>query len=173
MKVPVSFTYHTGIRGEILPEVDGAILRGSWDVNGNPSPNWASSEMNITPAGEDGCMQFDGTVQLESGNRFDWGVAFILKDGSEQWAIPTEIKDRASKQRYRSFNLNSSGQHERYYLTHCRRLGANKLYRNGATKPAIRFAVWAPNAQRVELVAPFSTPRTRRVHPPIVQSWPI
>jgi hypothetical protein len=79
MKVPVSFTYHTGIRGEILPEVDGAILRGSWDVNGNPSPNWASSEMNITPAGEDGCMQFDGTVPTRIGEPLRLGRGFHPK----------------------------------------------------------------------------------------------
>ena len=44
------------------------------------------------------------------------------------------------------------GQTERYYFTHCRRLGANKLFVNRRRTPAIRFAVWAPNARNVELV---------------------
>ena len=47
--------------------------------------------------------------------------------------------------------LRAADQTVRYYLTHCRRLGANKLYTNGQP-PAIRFAVWAPNARNVELV---------------------
>ena len=43
-------------------------------------------------------------------------------------------------------------QQERYYLTHNRRLGAEKHRRDGATKDGICFSVWAPNARKVEVV---------------------
>jgi 1,4-alpha-glucan branching enzyme len=37
-------------------------------------------------------------------------------------------------------------------LTHCRHLGANKYYDAGRPVPGLRFAVWAPNAEKVEVV---------------------
>jgi len=37
-------------------------------------------------------------------------------------------------------------------LTDCRRLGAQKYYPSGQSNPAIRFAVWVPNAKTVEVV---------------------
>ena len=46
----------------------------------------------------------------------------------------------------------TTGKAERYWLTHCRRLGANKMWREGTEKPALYFSVWAPNAQQVEAV---------------------
>ena len=42
---------------------------------------------------------------------------------------------------------NGSVQEERYYFTHCRRLGAQKFGNN-----QIRFAAWAPNARAVRVV---------------------
>ena len=66
--------------------------------------------------------------------------------------IPSEIAQSASRERYRVFDLRTGGQTERYYFSYCRRLGANKLFIVGQTEPAIRFSVWAPNAQAVELV---------------------
>ena len=43
-------------------------------------------------------------------------------------------------------------------MTYIRRLGARKDFSDGATKPGLRFAVWAPNAKEVEVV--FGTPET-------------
>jgi 1,4-alpha-glucan branching enzyme len=77
--------------------------------------------------------------------------------GTGLWAIPTEVQDAASNERVRSFtllapgNAGSSAQEERYFLTHCRRLGAQKLFRPNQG-PALRFAVWAPNARAVKVV---------------------
>ena len=56
-----------------------------------------------------------------------------------------------SSARHRLFTLRAGGQTECFDLTHCRRLGANKMYQDGKLIGA-RFAVWAPNAKRVELV---------------------
>ena len=39
-----------------------------------------------------------------------------------------------------------------FYLTYTRLLGARKYFADGATKPDLRFAVWAPNAETVEVV---------------------
>lgn len=76
--------------------------------------------------------------------------------GHDLWGIPTEIGARNSSDRYRSFILhpsdNSQPQQERYYLTHCRRLGAQKYYLPGQSVPALKFAVWAPHARSVEVV---------------------
>src|SRR6266700_4204121 len=87
-----------------------------------------------------------------SGARLTGGVNVDTPQRLNAWGIPTEVHDAASTERYRSFTLRGADQIERYYLTHCRRLGANKLYVDGQSQPAIRFAVWAPNAQNVELV---------------------
>ena len=65
-------------------------------------------------------------------------------------AFPPRSTTPTSTERTRTFTLRAANQTERYYVTHCRRLGANKLVTNG--QMAIRFAVWAPNARNVELV---------------------
>jgi 1,4-alpha-glucan branching enzyme len=117
--------------------------------------------MASTNQGEDGCLRFNGMIDLDStqvGRDFQWGVAFVLSDGSQVWGIPTEIRDRNSTERYRTFHFSGANQHERYCLTHCRRLGANKVFAPGVTPgetmatPGIRFALWAPNARNVEVV---------------------
>src|SRR5207237_7424294 len=84
--------------------------------------------------------------------------------------IPNEIQDVNSADRYRQFKLqpaSTSGtgrtggtgstgpsvdQVETYYLTYARRLGANKYFSASKPTPDVRFAVWAPNAQKVEVV---------------------
>ena len=85
---------------------------------------------------------------------FRWGVSLDGPAGNNLWGMPTEINDRNSTERYRSFELRTrSGkpQEQRYYLTNSRRLGAQKYY-TGTPQPGIRFTVWAPNAQNVEVV---------------------
>jgi 1,4-alpha-glucan branching enzyme len=104
---------------------------------------------------EDGCPAFRATVNLDDsqiGQTFRWGVNVDIEQGPNVWGIPTEVNDATSTERYRSFTLRGADQTERYYLTHCRRLGANKLYVDGQAQPAISFAVWAPHAQNVEVV---------------------
>jgi len=149
--IPVHFEYRTGLRGAAFV---GARLTGSWNAQGMRSDQWSTAEMQPFTA-DDGCPAFRATVQLDDsqiGQVFRWGVSVSTQQNPNVWGIPTEVSDAASTDRNRSFTLTGAGQTNRYYLTHCRRLGANKLYRDGAPAPAIRFSVWAPNARAVELV---------------------
>lgn len=152
--ITVQFTYLTGLKREIVRNLR---LTGSWDANGRYSNQWSSVPMQQTIA-DDGCPCFTATVRLDDtqiGWLFRWGVILDNPAGNNLWGIPTEINDTNSSDRYRSFTLqnpsNNQPQQERYYLTNCRRLGAQKYY-NGTTQAEIQFAVWAPNAQNVEVV---------------------
>jgi 1,4-alpha-glucan branching enzyme len=149
-KIPVEFTYKTGLKRNIF---HNARLTGSWDTNGYYSDRWTSVPMQRTTA-EDGCPCFTAIVQFDEsqiGYLFRWGVTLDTSMGNSLWGIPTEINDH-----YRSFNLQAPSitgiQQEKYYFTHCRRLGAQKYYLSGQSQPAIRFAVWAPNAKTAEVV---------------------
>ncbi len=147
--IPLNFEYLTGLR---RPFLVSARLTGSWNAQGFASEQWSSTTMQPFTA-EDGCPAFRATVQLDDsqiGQTFRWGVSVDTPDRPDVWGIPSEINDAGSTERNRTFTLRAANQTERYYFTHCRRLGANKLVTNGQT--AIRFAVWAPNARNVELV---------------------
>lgn len=149
--IPVNFEYRTGLRRAFIVN---ARLAGSWDAAGRPSANWTTVPMAPFVA-DDGCPAFRATVQLDDvaiGRELRWGVALDLPSQPDRWGIPTEAGDMASAVRERSFTLRAANQTERFYLTHCRRLGANKVWAPGAPTPALRFAVWAPNAQRVDAV---------------------
>jgi 1,4-alpha-glucan branching enzyme len=102
--------------------------------------------------GDDGGPIFRGSVALDlvdNDKTFKWGVVLDGPQGANFWGIPTEVQDVNSAERYRQFRLETGAapQVERYYLTHCRRLGANKYFAAGSTTPGLRFAVWAPNAR--------------------------
>ncbi|NJO94897.1 MAG: alpha-amylase [Pleurocapsa sp. CRU_1_2] len=149
----VQFTYFTGLRRSF---VNNVRLTGTWNNNGRYSDQWTTLPMQqIT--GEDGCPCFTATVSLDDsqiGQQFRWGVILNAAAGNDLWGIMTEENDLNSTERDRTFTLrapNSAIQQESYYLTHCRRLGAQKSY-NGAPQPGIQFAVWAPNARNVEVV---------------------
>jgi len=106
--------------------------------------------------GDDGCPRFLASVSLSLADQdktFKWGVILNGPQGSDFWGIPTEMQDANSTQRYRQFRLVGTGtQIERYFFTYCRRLGANPHFSAGGGTPGLRFAVWAPNAQAVEVV---------------------
>src|SRR5512144_1906453 len=147
--IPVNFEDLTGLR---RPFLVSARLTGSWNPQGFASEQWSFTSMQPFTA-EDGCPAFRATVQLDDsqvGQAFRWGVSVGTADRPDVWGIASEINDAASTERNRIFTLRAADQAERYYFTHLRRLGANKLVVNGQT--AIRFAVWAPNARNVELV---------------------
>lgn len=153
--IPVQFTYLTGLKQDIFRH---AYLIGSWDKSGYYADQWTSSSMHKTTA-SDGCLGFIIIIQFDTSQiayLFRWGVILENLEGRKFWGIPTEVNDERSTERYRSFTLESpneiQSQQECYYLTHCRRLGAQKHYRPGQAAPAIRFAVWAPNAQKVKVV---------------------
>jgi 1,4-alpha-glucan branching enzyme len=101
--------------------------------------------------GDDNCPVFRGAATLDltdAAKPFRWGVILDGPQGSNFWGIPTEVQDTASGERHREFHLQpgAASQVERYYFTHCRRLGANRIQGN------LHFAVWAPNAQAVDVV---------------------
>jgi 1,4-alpha-glucan branching enzyme len=154
-KIPVQFTYFTGFKKAIF---NNLRLTGSWDENGHYSPQWSSIPMQQI-MGEDGCPSFQATVELDDsqiGWLFRWGVMLDSPAGNNLWGIPTEINDRNSSDRYRSFTLqspnNGQPQQEQYYLVHSRRLGAQPYYLPDKSQPALQFSVWSPNARNVEVV---------------------
>ena len=149
--IAIRFEYLTGLR---QPFLVNARLTGNWNAQGLRSEQWSSAPMEAFTA-EDGCPAFRATVNLDDsqiGQTFRWGVNMDTPQRPNVWGIPTEVSDAAVTERYRSFTLRAANQAERYYLTHCRRLGANKLFSDSLTAPAIRFSVWAPNARNVEVV---------------------
>lgn len=149
--IPVHFEYRTGLRRSFLL---AARLSGTWNAQGMHTEQWSQPIPMEMFTADDGCPAFRATVQLDDsqvGWAFDWGVAVSTAERADVWGVVAEVNSAASTERFRSFTLQQGGQTEQYFLTHCRRLGANKLVRDGQPD-AIRFACWAPNAQAVELV---------------------
>jgi 1,4-alpha-glucan branching enzyme len=149
----VEFQFITGLKRAIFRN---ARLRGSWDRAGRYSDDWTESPMQ-EDIGADGCPIFKASVSLDlayQGKAFKWGVVLDGPQGANFWGIPTEVQDAGSVDRLRQFQFNggTAPQVERYYFNYVRRLGANKHFPAGAATPALRFAVWAPNAQSVEVV---------------------
>ena len=152
-RVPVDFSYQTSFPG--WPAVSVRVtLTGSWGSDGRRSSEWSSIEM-AREVDTDGCVVFRAIVLLDSAEAkqtFEWG-AFLSDEFGRRWAIPTEIKEKASTRQTRVFVFSGKSQREVYYLTHCRRLGANTRELPGVPRKAIQFSVWAPNARSVEVVA--------------------
>jgi 1,4-alpha-glucan branching enzyme len=149
----VQFEYVTGLKRKIFRN---PRLRGSWDGNGHYSNDWTETPMQEV-TGEDGCPMFTGSVALddsERGKRFQGGVVLDGPQGANFWGIPTEVKDINSVDRNRQFVFagTRTRQTERYYFTYGRYLGANLHLAVGDVTPRLRFAVWAPNAQAVDVV---------------------
>jgi 1,4-alpha-glucan branching enzyme len=148
--IPVHFEYRTGLR---QPFLTGARLGGAWDARGRRSEAWRFQPMQAF-TDETGCPAFRATVELDDGaigETFAWGVSVDTPTAAEWWGIPTEVSDQNSGARQRRFVLQGADQTERYYLTHCRRLGANKRFGQEG-RQGVHFAVWAPNARNVEVV---------------------
>lgn len=149
--IPVHFEYRTGLR---RPFLLAARLSGTWSAQGMHSDQWSPPVPMEAFVADDGCPAFRATIQLDDsqiGWSFEWGVAVSTAERADVWGIVAEVNSTTSTERFRNFGLREAGQTERYFLTHCRRLGANKLVRPGQPD-AIRFACWAPNAQNVEVV---------------------
>ncbi|MFZ0257729.1 MAG: alpha-amylase family glycosyl hydrolase [Gammaproteobacteria bacterium] len=149
--ISVNFEYRTGLR---TPFILNARLGGNWDASGRLAESWSFAPMQPFTA-DDGCPAFRATVELDDsqiGQTFRWGVSVDTAAEPNRWGIATEVNEAGSRARERVFTLQGADQTERYYLTHCRYLGANKRYVEGQTEPAIWFALWAPNARQVELV---------------------
>ena len=153
MSQEVRFIFTTGIQQAVFSNPQ---LSGSWDSGGRFSTTWSSVSMQ-TVTGVDGCPAFEATVTLDSagvGQSFSWGVTLDGPAGTGVWAIPTEVDDPNSTDRYRTFVLagGAATQQVEYYLTSTRYLGARKAYLGPGDPPRIIFSVWAPNARSVDVV---------------------
>ena len=153
--VSVQFRYLTGLKRRLFRN---ARLLGTWDGTGRWSPNWFEIPMAEMVA-EDGCPAFGVTVKFDAGEigkRFQWTVRLSTPAVTDVSGIPTEVNDANQTDRARSFQLEPAGtsaQVEEYFFTYARRLGARKVFAHGRSgKPGLRFAVWAPNAQQVDVV---------------------
>lgn len=146
--IGVVFKYYTGIRQTLFNNVR---LRGSWDDSGRYSHDWNTVQMEPFIA-EDGCPAWQAMVGLDDsrcGWWFRWGLLGNAGERQDQWLISVENGDGHLQ---REFILYPENQPQCYWLSHARRLGANKLWLEGRSLAAIQFAVWAPNAQSVETV---------------------
>jgi 1,4-alpha-glucan branching enzyme len=154
--IPVQFVYLTGLKRPIFRNLR---LRGSWGITGHYSDHWSTFPMEAFTA-DDGCPAFRVRAEFDAaqlGWRFQWGVILDGPSGSNVWGIPAEISLLTSTDRHREFTLHAAArngemQEERYYLTHCRRLGAQKVFARDESNPGIRFSVWAPNATNVQVI---------------------
>ncbi|HYP66887.1 MAG TPA: alpha-amylase family glycosyl hydrolase [Thiobacillaceae bacterium] len=153
--VSVRFRYLTGLKRKIFRD---ARLLGSWDERGRWSPTWSETPM-IDIVAEDGCPGFGITVKFDAsevGKHFQWAVRLNTPAVADVSGIPTEVNDANQTDRVRSFQLAPAAQLaqvEEYFFTCARRLGARKVFAHGRSgKPGLRFSVWAPNAQQVEVV---------------------
>ncbi|WP_152054326.1 alpha-amylase family glycosyl hydrolase [Tautonia marina] len=149
--ITVPFVYQTAIARNDL--FRNPRLVGSWS-NGRHSEDWSESPMQ-TRQGADGCPEFVASVPFhpdQVGRAFSWGVRADGPEGPDRWLIMTEVRDRASDHRVRSFRLESdSAEREQVdRLSVSRWLGAQKHLHNGSA--LLRFAVWAPNAQDVQVI---------------------
>ncbi|HSU39518.1 MAG TPA: alpha-amylase family glycosyl hydrolase [Polyangiaceae bacterium] len=148
----MKFTYDTGIRRKLF---SNARLCGSWDASGRYSERWSERPMREVIA-PDGAVVFEADVELqpsEVGKEFLWAVLHDGPLGLDREGIVTEQHGLGHDALHRKFVLTDDPrQEERYYLTHVRRLGARKVRVPGSDEPGLRFAVWAPNAQGVEVV---------------------
>jgi 1,4-alpha-glucan branching enzyme len=103
----------------------------------------------------DGGIVFEAEVELQAsevGKQFSWSVIADGPLGLDRQGITTEAPGAGHDALHRTFEHSAELTEQRYYLTHVRRLGARKVRVSPDGEPALRFAVWAPNAQAVEVV---------------------
>jgi 1,4-alpha-glucan branching enzyme len=155
-QIVVTFIFHSGVKRQLLHNVR---LSGSWDSVGMFSDQWTQMAMRPSPDGT-GCDAFSASVSFDAsqvGTTFQWGVFADLAGTPNSWVVVTEVSDPNSNQTTRSFVLQAAGGEQHYWFATGRRFGAQKYTPPGASKPGIRFAVWAPYAKNVEVVfAPFT-----------------
>ncbi len=149
--INVTFSFHSGIKRTLFRNVR---LSGSWDAAGKFSALWTQQPMLPSQDGT-GCDAFSVTVALDAtqvGTTFQWGVFADLPGAPNSWVVVTEVHDPNSSQTTRSFVLAAAASQQDYWFATGRRFGAQKYTAPGAASAGIRFAVWAPYAQKVEVV---------------------
>lgn len=106
--------------------------------------------------GRDGAITYEAEVPLgdaDFGKEFRWEVVLDGPLGLDRNGVFTEQPGPEHDLLFRRFTLERhTPREQRYYLTHLRRLGAQKYFAADGGPPGISFAVWAPNAQSVEVV---------------------
>ncbi len=154
-RITVNFTFHSGVRRQLFRNVR---LSGSWDVTGQFSNQWTEVPM-VASQDETGCDAFNANASfdaVQTGTSFQWGVVADVAGAPNTWVVVTEVADENSSQRYRSFTLAAGETQQDYWFATGRRFGAQRWISPGSATPGIHFAVWAPHAQKVEVVfAPF------------------
>ena len=147
----MKFVYNTGIHRKLFHNVR---LWGSWDSSGHYSEQWTEAPMTERRCA-DGSIVFEAEITFppsEVGKRFSWNVLTDGPLGLDRAGITTEAPGAGHDALERSFELSEQSTEQRYYLTHVRRLGAQKVRVSDSGDFGLRFAVWAPNAQAVEVV---------------------
>lgn len=147
----MKFIYDTGIKRKLFQNVR---LRGTWDAQGRFSEQWSEVPMHEV-TGHDGANTFEADVELKAapGKDFLWTVIVDGALGLDRDGVVTELLGEGHDKLYRAFKVEPGADTvQRYYLTHVRRLGARKVRLENSDEFGVRFAVWAPNAQSVEVV---------------------
>ncbi len=148
----MKFVYDTGLRRNIFQNVR---LLGSWDDAGRFSSTLTEVPMRASQS-DDGSIVFEAEVSFDAkevGKEFQWSVLLDGPLGLDREGIVTEQHGPGHDALHRTFVLGDAPNAEqRYYLTHVRRFGARKVRQAGSDELGLRFAVWAPNAQAVEVV---------------------
>jgi 1,4-alpha-glucan branching enzyme len=145
------FIYDTGLRRQIF---QNARLLGSWDAHGRHSAEWTERPMQKA-IGPDGAVIFEAAVELSAadlGKEFCWSVILDSPLGLDREGIVTEQIGLGHDALHRTFTLTDAAAEQRYYLTHVRRLGARAVRHAQSDAKGLRFAVWAPHAEAVEVV---------------------
>ena len=154
-QITVNFTFHSGVKRSLFRNVK---LSGSWDATGKFSTQWTQVPMTALQD-ETGCAAFHASMSFdasETGAIFQWGVIADIAGTPNTWVVATEVPDQNSNQRYRSFTLAPGATQQHYWFVTGRRFGAQKWTPSGSSTTGLRFSVWAPHAQKVEVVfAPF------------------
>ena len=155
----MKFIYDTGLRREVFHNVR---LRGTFIGDGAPGTAYRWSQgWSLLPMqqrrGEDGAILFEVDVPLSAedvGKEFRWAVLLDGPYGLELNGIVTECASDELDRCYRSFVLADDPHAEqRYYLTHIRRLGAQKsLDARPGRSPASASRSGRPHARKVEVV---------------------
>ncbi len=151
----VQFRYLTGLKRRIFHDVR---LLGQWDAAGIAARAWTEVPMTEY-VGDDGCPAFTATVLLDASGVdqfFNWTVRVSTLAVADVSGIAAEVNDPDRSDRLQSFRLRAPAafaQVETHWLTIARRLGARKVFAgNRSAAAGLRFAVWAPRAQQVEVV---------------------
>jgi 1,4-alpha-glucan branching enzyme len=120
------------------------------------SEQWTENPMD-TIVGTDTCPLFTTSIPIDPEDMdktFRWGVVLDGNGLFRFWG-GWDVNSAEQYLKFRIQRLDTEGliqQIKRYYLTYCRRIGANRFIPKGAEHHLLHFAVWAPNAQAVSVV---------------------